>query len=124
MCPSGGRVTTKATTVAAHAAEKESHNSPNPRKNRKGKNRTVWGFVSKPTVKKVRYQALVFDAVFYAEAIENTNWEVRFPLESVGTQIMAVFIDIYGNDAREVIPGTTFGIGKARTAAQSAKKRQ
>jgi len=33
------------------------------------------------------------DAVFYAEAIQKADWEVRFPLESVGKQLMAVFVD-------------------------------
>jgi site-specific DNA-methyltransferase (adenine-specific)/adenine-specific DNA-methyltransferase len=60
------------------------------------------------------------DAVFYAEAIEKANWEVRFPVESVGSRVMAVFVDIYGNEAREVIPGTTFGGTKP---AKKAKKR-
>ena len=62
------------------------------------------------------------DAVFYAEAIENAGWEVRFPLESVGEKIMAVFVDIYGNEAREVIPAPTFGLGKAKAAAKPTKK--
>ena len=50
------------------------------------------------------------DAVFYAEAIQEADWEVRFPLESVGNQLMAVFVDIYGNEAREVIPASKFGL--------------
>ena len=62
------------------------------------------------------------DAVFYAEAIQRADWEVRFPLESVGKQIMAVFVDIYGNEAREVIPASKFGLGGTRAAAKPAKK--
>ncbi|MDK2741929.1 MAG: site-specific DNA-methyltransferase [Nitrospira sp. BO4] len=62
-----------------------------------------------------------FDAVFYAEAIEKDNWEVRFPVEAIGNQVMAVFVDIYGNEAREVIPGSRFGIGKAKAAAKPVK---
>jgi site-specific DNA-methyltransferase (adenine-specific)/adenine-specific DNA-methyltransferase len=49
------------------------------------------------------------DAVFYAETIQKEDWEVRFPLESVGKQLMAVFVDIYGNEARELIPAERFG---------------
>ena len=49
------------------------------------------------------------DAVFYADAIEKAGWEVRFPLESLGQQVMAVFVDIYGNEARELIPAERFG---------------
>ena len=62
------------------------------------------------------------DAVFYAEAIEKAGWEVRFPLESVGKQIMAVFVDIYGNEAREVIPASKLGVAGANAAARSAKQ--
>lgn len=62
------------------------------------------------------------DAVFYAEAIEKADWEVRFPLESVGKQLMAVFVDIYGNEAREVIPACTFGVGETKAAARPSKK--
>lgn len=63
-----------------------------------------------------------FDAVFYAEAIEKANWEVRFPVEAIGNQIMAVFVDIYGNEAREVIPASKFGVGKTTVVAKPAKK--
>jgi hypothetical protein len=51
------------------------------------------------------------DAAFFADAIEKAGWEARFPVESVGRQVMAVFIDIYGNEAREVIPGKRLGNG-------------
>jgi DNA modification methylase len=62
-----------------------------------------------------------FDAVFYAEAIEKANWEVRFPVEGMGNQVMAIFLDIYGNEAREVIPGSRFGVAKAKAAEKPAK---
>ncbi|MGH8274948.1 MAG: DNA methyltransferase [Terriglobia bacterium] len=62
------------------------------------------------------------DAVFYAEAIQKADWEVRFPLESVGKQMMAVFVDIYGNEAREVIPASEFGVGGAKAAAKHVRK--
>ena len=62
------------------------------------------------------------DAVFYAEAIEKADWEVRFPLESVGKQLMAVFVDIYGNEAREVIPASKFRVRGTKAAAKPVKK--
>jgi site-specific DNA-methyltransferase (adenine-specific) len=61
------------------------------------------------------------DAVFYAEAIQNADWEVRFPLESVGKQVMAVFVDIYGNEAREVIPASKFGLRDMKEATSASK---
>jgi len=62
------------------------------------------------------------DAVFYAEAIQKAGWEVRFPLESVGKQLMAVFVDIYGNEAHEVIPASKFGLGDTKAPAKPIKK--
>jgi hypothetical protein len=47
-------------------------------------------------------------AVFYAADIEETDWEIRFPIESLGENVMVVFVDIYGNEARELIPGNRF----------------
>jgi len=47
-------------------------------------------------------------AIFYAGDIEKADWEVRFPSESLGTNVMAVFVDIYGNEARELIPADRF----------------
>ncbi len=64
------------------------------------------------------------DEVFYAEAIQKASWEVRFPLESVGEQVMAVFVDIYGNEAREVIPASKFGLGDTKAKNKPAKKAQ
>lgn len=62
------------------------------------------------------------DAVFYAEAIQKADWEVRFPLESVGKQLMAVFVDIYGNEAREVIPAGKFGLEETKAKAKPVTK--
>lgn len=64
-----------------------------------------------------------FDAVFYADAIAKADWEIRFPLESIGGQIMAVFVDIYGNEARELIPDSAFGVGKKRVPPKPFQKK-
>ncbi|MGE6761411.1 site-specific DNA-methyltransferase [Corallococcus interemptor] len=61
------------------------------------------------------------DAVFYAEAIQKTDWEVRFPVEAIGKQVMAVFVDIYGNEAREVIPASKFRTEERKAASKNAK---
>jgi site-specific DNA-methyltransferase (adenine-specific) len=62
-------------------------------------------------------QADVFDldAVFYAETIEQLGWELKFSTESIGDRVMAVFVDIYGNEAREIIPGSRFGVRNKST---------
>ncbi|MEW6068516.1 MAG: site-specific DNA-methyltransferase [Nitrospirota bacterium] len=62
-------------------------------------------------------QVFDLDDVFYADAIEKANWELHLPVDSIGGKLMAVFIDIYGNEARVVIEPEQFGIpsGKKRS---------
>lgn len=43
-----------------------------------------------------------FDDVFYAEDLKKNNWEVRFDVDKVDGQIMIIYIDIFGNEKREV----------------------
>jgi len=64
------------------------------------------------------------DAVFYAGAIERAGWEVRFPPESIDRQMMAVFVDIYGNEARELIPAERFGASSVGTSNENKENRR
>lgn len=66
------------------------------------------------------YNGDVFDldAVFYNHQMEEDGWEARFSAESLGSNVMAVFIDTHGNEAREVISLAQFGL----TSKQVAKK--
>jgi len=43
-----------------------------------------------------------FDDVFYAEDIKKQKWEVRFGADKIDGQIMIIYIDIFGNEKREV----------------------
>lgn len=56
------------------------------------------------------YNGDVFDldAVFYAQDLQKADWRLWFPLKNCGEQVMIVFIDIYGNEARELIPRSRF----------------
>lgn len=62
------------------------------------------------------YHGEVFDlgAVFYGNELEADSWQARFPHESIGEKLMAVFIDIHGNEARHVIPREQFENKKSR----------
>ncbi|MGQ9657409.1 MAG: DNA methyltransferase, partial [Fimbriimonadales bacterium] len=42
------------------------------------------------------------DEVFYAEELKKNNYEVRFPVEKVKGTLMIIYIDIFGNEKREV----------------------
>jgi site-specific DNA-methyltransferase (adenine-specific)/adenine-specific DNA-methyltransferase len=57
------------------------------------------------------YKGQIFelDAVAYADGLKEQGWEVRFPLDQLGAKMMAVFIDIYGNEARILIDAEQFG---------------
>ena len=49
-----------------------------------------------------------FDEVFYANALSKEGWTVFFSYENLGENIMAIFIDVYGNEARELISVKSF----------------
>jgi site-specific DNA-methyltransferase (adenine-specific)/adenine-specific DNA-methyltransferase len=40
--------------------------------------------------------------VLYASEIEKNNWEVHLPVESFKDKIMIIYLDIYGNEYREI----------------------
>jgi DNA modification methylase len=61
------------------------------------------------------------DAVFYGDQLKKKEWEARFPYEGLGEKIMVVFLDIHGNEAREVIPREAFG--KPKPLASPARKK-
>jgi site-specific DNA-methyltransferase (adenine-specific)/adenine-specific DNA-methyltransferase len=65
-----------------------------------------------------------FDDVFFSGALQQSDWELSFPIEKIGKQVMAVFIDVFGNEAREVIPGETFGVRRASASPRSTRKRK
>ena len=54
------------------------------------------------------YKGKIFNLceVVFAEKIE--NGEVYFDFEGVGQEIMAIYLDVYGNEFREVISSSDF----------------
>ena len=72
-------------------------------------------------------QVLDMDEVQYADAIEKAGWKVAFRPEMLGKKMMAVLLDIYGNEARILIDANDFGPVKkrAKTSARTgpAKKK-
>jgi len=60
------------------------------------------------------YDSEVFnlDKVFYASEIEKNGWKVFLPLESIKKQIMIIYLDIYGNEYREIKTLQDFGDSK------------
>lgn len=66
-----------------------------------------------------------FDVAFYASGLAEADWKAWFGAGDVGKQVMAVFIDVHGNEAREIIPRAKFRLPymKARkTAGKKARK--
>ena len=55
------------------------------------------------------------DAVYYADALAADGWKIRFPVEILGKKMMAVFVDIYGNEARVLLDTKGFGKRSRKT---------
>ncbi len=58
------------------------------------------------------YQGDVFnlDTCYFANQLSKDNWYAKFSPDQVGKQIMAIFMDIYGNEAIETIPRDKFDL--------------
>ena len=67
--------------------------------------------------------AFELDEVFFAEQMKEDGWTARFGPVKIGAQVMAIFVDIYGNEARELIPASAFGVShRAYSKAAASKK--
>lgn len=64
------------------------------------------------------------DEVHYANAIEKAGWKVRFRSDQLGKKMMAVFLDIYGNEARVLLDTAEFGKGTTRHAPQKTREKK
>ena len=53
--------------------------------------------------------AFQLDKVFYASELKKNGWTARFSRDKLGRQVMAIFVDIYGNEAQVVIESSEFG---------------
>ncbi len=67
------------------------------------------------------------DSVFYADGLRAQGWRVWFPLKMLKKKMMAVFIDIYGNEAREVLEVSEFkkrtrGISRPQVRKRTSKQ--
>ena len=54
-----------------------------------------------------------FDSVIYADALSNNDWTAFFRCGLLGENVMAIFVDIYGNEARELIYAKDFRRGNS-----------
>lgn len=60
------------------------------------------------------YDGKVFDIddVFYAESLQNEDYEVRFDKDKIKDEMMIIYVDIFGNEKREIKKLTDFKIKK------------
>lgn len=63
------------------------------------------------------------DAVIYRDQIEKDGWEVRLNPQLFGAKAMIIYIDIFGNELREVKTPGDFGI-KSTSKTEAAKIRK
>ncbi len=65
-------------------------------------------------------QVFDLDEVQYADAIEKAGWKVALRPEMLGKKMMAVLLDIYGNEARILIDTNDFDPAMKKPAAKNA----
>lgn len=55
------------------------------------------------------YKDNVFDLdkVFYAHELKDNAWKIEFPTSKIIGDVMLVFLDIYGNESRQILPKKT-----------------
>ncbi len=41
------------------------------------------------------------DEVYFAESLKGDNYQIRFAADRVDGQLMAIYIDVFGNERRE-----------------------
>lgn len=66
-------------------------------------------------------QLFDLDEVQYADEIEKAGWKVTFRRDLLGKKMMAVFLDIYGNEARVLFDAADFGAAR-QTGGATRKK--
>jgi len=64
------------------------------------------------------------DAVFYRDDIEKDEWKVRLDATQFGRRIMIIYMDIFGNELREVKTPSDFGIKGSRVREDAAAYRK
>ena len=62
------------------------------------------------------------DAAFYRDAIEKDDWKVRLDASQFGEKIMIIFMDIFGNELREVKTPSDFGIQVGSIGKKPARR--
>ena len=67
-------------------------------------------------------EVFALDAVFYAGDIEKNGWQVQMPIGSLGEQVLIVYIDIYGNEYKEVKTPADFQPANESATAQEAAR--
>jgi len=74
----------------------------------------------------VNYDGDVFNMgeVVYGQQLSENDWTAWLPIENLGKTLMVVFIDIYGNEAREVITTDSILKRHSASAARVAVKAQ
>ena len=61
------------------------------------------------------------DQVHFAAELKANEWRIWLASDRVGAQNLVVFIDIFGNEAREIVRPEHFGLPAAAPVAATAE---
>lgn len=62
------------------------------------------------------------DAVFYRDQIEKDGWKFRLMPQQIGSRVMLIYIDIFGNELRELKTPADFGLKPEDCRPKRTKK--
>lgn len=65
-------------------------------------------------------QVFALDAAIYAHQLDDDR-QAWFPVEEIGDKVMVVFLDIYGNEARQIITREQLGLDKSNSQKKKKK---
>ena len=64
------------------------------------------------------------DATFYRDEIEEGGWKVHLDSSQFGAKVMIIYMDIFGNELREVKTPQDFGISADKDREEKSSKKQ
>ena len=52
------------------------------------------------------------DDKWFASNLEKNNYEIRFPIEKLTDRMMIIYMDVFGNERKEILKANIFKIKK------------
>jgi site-specific DNA-methyltransferase (adenine-specific)/adenine-specific DNA-methyltransferase len=67
-------------------------------------------------------EVFCLESVFFADDLERSNWKFTIPRAGISNRVMIIYVDLYGNEFREVKYVDEFEVATGRSKASSVKR--